>query len=146
MAIQFEGLRNVFSRRAFSNFFTIARFGPDTLAIFSLLSALAVGLYYWGIWYLSVSVLLILMILFFIESIETISLSRAEYRQIVGAKCLVLQSASPDSRGIVRLFSSDGYLDAELWSTELSQYPVATGKVATVTRMNSMILEIATRS
>jgi len=143
MTTQLEGLRNAFSRRALSNFFTIARFGPDTLAIFSLLSALAVGLYYWGTWYLSACVLLILMILFCIESIEKISLSRAEYRQIVGAKCLVIHSASPESRGIVRLFSANGYLDAELWSTELSQYPVAIGKIATVTRMNSTILEIA---
>jgi uncharacterized protein (DUF58 family) len=143
MMTQLEGLRNAFNRRALSNFFTIARFGPDTLAIFSLLAALAVGLYYWSMWYLSASVLLILMILVFVESFETISLSRAEYRQIVGAKCLVLQTASPESRGIVRLFSSDGYLDAELWSTEFSQDPITAGKVASVTRMNSTILEIA---
>ena len=130
-------------KRSFSNFFTIARFGPDTLVIFAILSAMGIGLYYWGTWYLATAVVSTLIAIFSVESFETIHLSRAEYRQIVGAKCLVLQSSSIDRRGIVRLVNSDGILDTELWSTEFSKNPVNEGNLATVTRMNSVILEIA---
>ena len=81
--------------------------------------------------------------IFCVESMETISLSRAEYREIIGTKCLVLRSASTENRGIVRLYNVGGSLDPELWSTEVSKIPVADGEVATVIAMNSMILEIA---
>lgn len=136
-------VRNAFSRESLSNFFTIARFGPDTLIVFAILSGMAIGLYYWGMWYVSVAVVSTLIILFCIESVETIVLSRAEYRQIVGARCLVIQGATSDSRGIVRLFSPDGNLDPELWSTEISQSPLSAGEMAIVTGMNSVILEIS---
>jgi hypothetical protein len=130
------------SRGPFSNFFTIARFGPDTLVIFAILSAMGIALYYWGIWYLAAAVLSTLIAIFCVESLETIHMSRAEYRQIVGARCLVLQGSSIDRRGIVRLFNVDGSLDPELWSTEVSKEPVNEGSLALVTGMNSVILEI----
>ncbi len=142
LAGQLAEMKNAFSRQSLSNFFTIARFGPDTLVIFTLLTGISLALYYWGMWYLSAAVILTLIILFMIESTETISLSRAEYRQILGSKCLVIQSATPGSRGIVRLYSSAGCLDGELWSTDYSQSPIRAGKIATVTGINSTILQI----
>ena len=146
MTSQVGATKNIISRQVFSNFFTIARFGPDTLFIFTLLSTLAAGLYYWGLWYLSLSVVLTLAVLLIVESTETISLSRAEDRQILGARCLVLQSASPERMGIVRLFSSNGNLDPELWSTDYSKVRLETGKIGVVTGMNSVILEITPAS
>jgi hypothetical protein len=143
MKLELTGeLRTAFSRRSLSNFFTIARFGPDTITIFSVLSALTLVLYYWGLGYLSIPVILTLAILFCIESTETISLSRAEYREIVGAKCLVVRGAVRDNRGIVQLYNSDGTLDPELWSAE-SAHSLEDGAVAKVTGMRSVILEIA---
>ena len=138
-----DGLRATLSRRSLSNFFTIARFGPDTIFVFAVLSAMTGALYYAGLPYLSIPVFLTLMVLFFVESVETISLSRAEYKQIIGTRCLVIRSASTERRGIVKLIDSKGKLDQELWSTELSQNPVMEGTVAIVTGMNSAILEIA---
>ncbi len=143
MTTRLEGFQNAFNRRSLSNFFTIARFEPDTLLVFGLLSALTLALYCWGLWYMALSVVLILIVIFCVESTETIHMARAEYRQIVGAKCLVLQRASRENRGIVRLITPDGNLDPELWSTELSQTPVEEGNIATVTGMKSVILEIA---
>lgn len=137
------GNRSTFSTGSLTNFFTIARFGPDTLATFGLLTCLTVVLYYLGAWYLSLAVVGTIVVIFCVESTETISLSRAEYRKIVGAKCLVLQSASAEKRGIVRLYNTNGSLDLELWSTEVSKSPANEGEVATVTGMSSMILEIA---
>ncbi len=143
MSAKIEPPKTTLNRWSLSNFFTIARFGPDTLFIFGILSVLIVALYVWGIWYLSMATAIGLGVILCVESVETISLSRAEYRLIVGAKCLVLRSASPESRGIVRLFNSDGNLDSELWSTEFSTSPVQEGFVATVTGIKSVILEIA---
>ena len=143
MPARIEQLRTPINRRSLSTFFTIARFGPDTLFVFASLSVLSVTLYLGGLWYLSLTTLIGLGVIFCVESFETISLSRAEYRQIVGAKCLVLQPASPESRGIVRLFTSDGNLESELWSTEFSTSPVQEGSVAVVTGIKSVILEIS---
>lgn len=126
-----------------ANFFTVARFGPDTLAIFGLLACLTGVLYYIGTWYLSLAVVATVVVIFCVESTETINLSRAECRKIVGAKCLVIQVASAESRGIVRLYNANGLLDPELWSTEVTKFPAKEGQVATVTAMNSVILEIA---
>jgi hypothetical protein len=142
--LRFEGLQDTFSRRTLSNFFTIARFGPDTLVVFSLLSVLGAGLYFWGMWYMAVAVVLTIGLIFLAESSEMISLSRAEYPQILGSRCLVLKRATKESRGIVRLYDSRGHLEHELWSTEFSDSSVSEGAVAKVIGMKSVILEIAT--
>jgi len=142
MKVKTLELRGTVNRRTLPNFFTIARFGPDTLFIFGILSLLIGVLYFWGTWYLLSAVVIGLLVIFCVESIETISLSRAEYRHIVGAKCLVVQSATTEARGIVRLFTSDGKLESEMWSTEYSKSPVEEGKVAIVAGMKSVILEI----
>jgi|SRR5579872_3845432 len=138
-----SGSRHVIGRKSFSDFFSIARFGPDTLAIFGLLSGLATVLYHFDLWYLTGAVLATLFVLFLVEAVETITLSRAEYRKIVGAKCLVIKEATRENRGIVRLFGSDGNLVRETWSTEFSQAPVPEGSLAKVTGMRSVILEIS---
>ena len=143
MSRSYPLFQNALNRQSFSNFFNIARFGPDTMVIFGLLAGLAALLYYVALWYLSSAVLVTIIVIFCVESAETIVLSRAEDRKIVGAKCLVIKRATPESRGIVRLFNSNGSLDQEAWSTEFSQIPVPTGSLARVTGMRSVILEIS---
>jgi hypothetical protein len=130
------------SRQRLSDFFTIARFGPDSIGVFAFLGILSFGLYYSGFWYLSSAIIVLFGIIFFIECIEKISLSRAQTRRVIGARCLVVQKATGDHRGIVRLFDPEGSLEYELWSIECSNQAVETGQVAIVTGMNSIILEI----
>jgi len=137
-----SGFGNAFSRQKLSNFFTIARFDPDVLAIFALLSALAVVLWYFGLPYLSYPFLGLISVIFLIESTERISLSRPEPRRIIGAKCVIVQKATRERRGIVRLFTSDDRLELETWSTEMSLQSIEVGEIAIVSSMNSVILEI----
>ena len=129
------------NRRAASSFFTIARFEPDTLGLFGLLAAATAGLLLTGWVYLSLLTSGVLVVIFVIESMETIHLDRVEERRIVGAKCLVLKRASATERGIARLFRADGRLDPELWSFEAAS-PVEEGEVALVRGMRSVILEV----
>lgn len=128
--------------RAISSFFTIARFEPDTLALFGLLIAATVALFLYGFVYLSYLTAGVLVLIFLIESSETITLDRAEHRRIVGAECLVLKRVSTTERGIARLFKADGRLDPELWSVEASS-PIMEGEVALVNGMRSVILLVA---
>jgi hypothetical protein len=130
------------SRRAASSFFTIARFEPDTLAVFGLLVAATAALLAFGSVYLSLLTSGVLLLIFAIESSETIQLDRAKERRIVGARCLVLKRASATERGLARLFKADGRLDPELWSFEAAS-PVEEGETALVRRMRSVILEVA---
>lgn len=107
-----------------------------------MLTGVTIALYYWGFWYLSYVVMLALLVLLCIESTETISLSRAENRQIIGAKCLVIREATLDSRGIVKLFDSNGDLDGELWSTEFSNTLASEGSIVQVVAIKSIVLQI----
>jgi membrane protein implicated in regulation of membrane protease activity len=124
-----------------SSFFTIARFEPDTLAVFCLLAAAAEVLYVLGSTYLSILMVWALAVIFLIEASETISPERAEYRQIVGSRCIVLKRASLTERGIARLLRADGRLDAELWSFEASS-PFKEGEAALVCGTRGVVLEI----
>ncbi|MGI0090850.1 MAG: hypothetical protein ACREBS_03990 [Nitrososphaerales archaeon] len=133
----------ILSSQSLSSFFTIARFGPDTLVIFGLLIASTVSLLFYGLVYFSLMTAGALVVIFLVESVETIGLARAESRQIVGAKCMVLKQTSLGERGIVKLFAPDGRLDPELWSAE-SNTMIRAGEVARVTGIRSIILEVTT--
>lgn len=138
----FSSFGNAFSRQKLSNFFTIARFDPDVLGIFGLLTVIAAVPWYLDLSYLSYPILGLILVIFLIESTERISLSRPEPRRIIGAKCLIIQKATRERRGIVRLFTPDDRLELETWSTEVSSQLVEAGEIAIVTGMNSVILEI----
>jgi hypothetical protein len=83
----------------------------------------------------------LLLVIFAIESSETIQLDRVKERRIVGARCLVLKRASATERGLTRLFKADGRLDPELWSFEAASL-VEEGETALVRGMKSVILEV----
>src|ERR1700733_7085510 len=125
-----------------SSFFTIARFEPDTLAVFCLLGAGAEVLHLLGSTFLSILMVWALVVIFLIEASETISPGRAEYRQIIGSRCIVLKRSSLTERGIARLLRADGKLDAELWSFEASS-PISEGEAALVSGTRGVVLEIA---
>jgi hypothetical protein len=129
-------------RRAASPFFTIARFEPDTLGVFGLLAAATAALLVTGSVYLPLLTSGVLLVIFAIESSETIQLDRVKERRIVGARCLVLKGASSTERGLARLFRADGRLDPELWSFEAAS-PIEEGETALVRSMRSVILEVA---
>jgi hypothetical protein len=129
-------------RRAGSSFFTIARFEPDTLAVFGVLAAAAAALLFiFRSTYLSALTIVVFAVIFLIEASETINLGRAESREIVGARCFVLKVSSGTQRGIARLFKADGQLEMELWSFEASS-PLEEGETAIVSGMNSVILRV----
>ncbi|MGI0080058.1 MAG: hypothetical protein ACRECH_10585, partial [Nitrososphaerales archaeon] len=124
------------------HFFTIARFGPDAIAVFILLGLGAIFLDAYGFRYISIVTAATLAIIFFVESIEIIHLSSPQRRLLVGAKCLVVTRASKTERGVVRVYAyPDGKLDSELWSAESGSL-IEEGKFATVIGIRSIILQI----
>ena len=129
-----------------STFFTIARFGPDTMVILGALAAATVVLFYSGFPdYLPLATASVLGVIFLVESVETISLERPYYRQILGARCFVVKKAGRVEKGIVKLYTPEGVLENELWSSE-SEIDIPEGDSAVVVGMRSAILEIAAPS
>ena len=128
--------------QSISSFFTIARFGPDTLLVFGILAIATIALIEVQFPYLSYLTAVTLLVIFLVESFEMITLQRAEKRQIVGAKCFVIKRASIGERGIARLFTADGKLDPETWSIE-STFTLEEGQIGVVTGLHSIILEIS---
>lgn len=132
-------------RSGISSFFTIARFEPDTLALFAVLVGMTATLLLLDSVYLSLLVAGVFVAIFLVESFETIRLERAEYRQIVGARCLVTKRASATETGIARLLGADGRPEQEFWSIEASS-PISEGETALVSGMRSVILLVAPMS
>jgi hypothetical protein len=128
--------------QSISSFFTIARFGPDTLVVFGILAIVTIALVAVQLPYLSYLTAVTLLVIFLVESFEMITLQRAEKRQIVGVRCLVIKRASIGERGIARLFTADGKLDPETWSIE-STLTLEEGQIGVVTGLHSIILEIS---
>jgi membrane protein implicated in regulation of membrane protease activity len=128
--------------QSLSSFFTIARFGPDTLVIFGILAIVTFALIAVQLPLLSYLTAVTLLVIFLVESFEMISLQRAEKRQIVGAMCFVIKRVSIGERGVARLFSVDGKLDPETWSIESTSI-LEVGQIGVVTGLHSIILEIS---
>lgn len=124
-----------------SNFFTIARFGPDTLFIFALLILGSVALFRYGFILFAILACFTLLAIFAAESVEVIHQSRPQKKSVVGARCRVIRRITGGSRGVVRLYDSHGRLDPELWSGE-STFLLEEGTVATVADSNGVILQI----
>lgn len=125
----------------FSSFFTIARFGPDSIVILGGLGVAAVLLYLYDLGLLSIAVALAFTVVFAAESSEVIQLGRASQNKIVGGKCLVTKRISKGERGIIRIMKEDGEFFSELWSAE-SDSIIEDGEVATITGINSIILQV----
>jgi len=128
-------------REQLSSFFTIARFGPDSILIFVLLGILGSVIYELGFIIPAIAVAGAFSIIFWAESVETIQLKRVEPRKIIGSRCLVVkQIGGRASRGIVKMYKDEsGDLEHELWSAE-SNLLIEKGKVATVKGISSIIL------
>ena len=125
------------------SFFTIARFGPDSIVILGLLGITALVFYLLALPYLSVLVFATLVVIFCAESMETINLDRAHESRIIGARCLVVKKISKEERGIVRVYDSEGNLSYELWSAESQgSKSIAEGKTANIIGIRSIILQI----
>ena len=127
-----------------SSFFTIARFGPDSIVIFCLLGFAALALFAYGFIFPAAVISCTFAIIFWAESVEMIHFSRAKPRQIVGSRCLVIrQIAGRTNRGIVKIYKGGSEasieLDPELWSAE-SDSVIEAGTIAIVTGTRSMIL------
>ncbi len=126
----------------YSNFFTFARFGPDTIFIFALLTLGTLALCEYGLFYLAASTCGTLFAIFAAESVEVIHQSRPQQKKIVGARCLIVRSVSLGSRGVVKLYEKQGKLDPEFWSGE-SDCLLEEGATAMVVGSNGIILQIA---
>ena len=134
-------------KRINAPFASMARFGPGSIIIFSLLAVCAIALVLLRIDYLALVVGLLLIVIFFVKTAEVIRLSAPVERQIVGMRCLVMKQVGTNERGIVRVYRSNGELDPELWSAELanslgSVNAINEGEIARVVTMKSIILQI----
>ena len=130
-----------------SSFFTIARFGPDSIVILCLLGFAALAFFAYGLILPAAVISCTFAIIFWAESVEMIHFSRAKPKQIVGSRCLVIkQIAGRTNGGIVRIYKggseASGELDPELWSAE-SDSVIEAETTAIVTGTRSVILLVA---
>jgi membrane protein implicated in regulation of membrane protease activity len=137
-----SGSNEWYSRATYlSTFFTIARFGPDSVGILGGLGAAAFLLYYYNLDLLSVAVALCFAVVFAAESSEVIDLGHVSRSTYVGGKCLVVRKISRGERGVVKVMKSDGEFSSELWSAE-SDSLVEQGTIARVVGIESIILQV----
>ncbi len=101
-----------------NTFFTIARFEPDSILIYSILVAMTLILYFLGFYYFALMPLVTLGVIFAVESSETIYLDYPPQKELLGAKCIILKEVAKGEKGVVKLCDSQGKPSWELWSAE----------------------------
>lgn len=139
-----EGSPRHSGQRAFaSKFFTLARFEPDSIVVYSLFALTAIILFDFGFRLLAIVPLCTLALLFLVESYEAIDFEHPTNTRLDGAKCLVLTGITKSSRGVVKIIDGQGKLNQwELWSAN-SQYSILKGEIAFVKSVrNGLILEV----
>jgi membrane protein implicated in regulation of membrane protease activity len=125
-----------------SNFFTIARFEPDSMLIYATLVTMAVILYATGFSYIAIMPVVTLGTILTVESLETIRLEHPPTRQLLGKRCRVLRQISKAEKGVVKIADPQGRDSWELWSAE-STASLQEGSTALITGMRGgMILEV----
>ena len=124
-------------------FFSLARFGPGSIATLGLLALLAAALYLLDLKYFAILAASGFILIFGIKSFEIIQLSRPKERQFVGKKCLVIRRVSLDQRGVVKVYRDGTNLDPETWSAELARGAmIEEGKTAKIVGMRSIVLQV----
>lgn len=124
-------------------FFSLMRFGPGTVAILAILLVLALVMYFTHLAYLAILVGVVLVLIFFVKSIEVINPGLPEERKLVGSSCLVVKAVTKGTRGIVKLYRDNGELDPELWSAELAEgEEIPEGSNARVVAARGIILQV----
>lgn len=124
-------------------FFSLARFGPGSIATLSLLALLAAGLYLIGLKYFAILAAAACIFIFAIKSFEIIQLSRPKERELAGKICLVIKRVSADQRGIVKVYRDGTNLDPETWSAELARGGmIEEGKTAKIVGIRSIVLQV----
>jgi membrane protein implicated in regulation of membrane protease activity len=124
------------------NFFSIARFGPDTLFLLGALSVVTLFLFQLRFTYSAIVTFGAMGVIFAIESVEMIHLEPTREKRIVGAECLVIDKITRSERGIVRIYDlDDREFGSELWSAE-SDCVLEEGTIARVTGISSIILRV----
>ncbi len=124
-------------------FFSLARFGPGSIATLSLLALLAAALYLLGLKYFSILPAASCVLIFAIKSVEILQLSRPEERRFVGKRCLVIKRVGVDQRGVVKVYRDGTNLDPETWSAELAcGGMIEEGKTAKIVGMRSIVLQV----
>ena len=124
-------------------FFSLARFGPGSIATLSLLALLAAVLFLFGLKYFAILAAAGGILIFAIKSVEILQLSKPEERQLVGKRCLVIRRVSASQRGVVKVYRDATNLDPETWSAELARgVVIEEGKTAKIVGMRSIVLQV----
>ena len=99
-------------------FLSLARFGPGSILLLSILAIFAALLLYAHLEYLSITVVLATVVIFAVKSSETLQMGRPEQRNIIGQRCFIITKVTKQERGVVRVYEDGGNLNPELWSAE----------------------------
>jgi hypothetical protein len=111
-----------------ARFFTIARFEPDSILVYSLIAFAGVGIYEEGFRYLAFVPFFAFILLLLVECFEEIEIHHPAKTSVVGSRCIVVNSISKSNRGVVKLMEESGTLkEWELWSAD-SKYSIHWGK------------------
>ena len=125
----------------YATFFSWTRFSPSTLAIFVLLSIMALLLFKLKFWYVAPLPLAVALLILYVKSMEVIKIEKIEPVQIVGKKCYVIKEISNSELGVVKLFRNNGKLSHETWSaTTNSGKAIREGTTARVDGMRGIQL------
>ncbi len=130
------------AKNSASTFFTIARFEPDSMVIYTALVAMVVILCATGFEYVALMPVVTLGTILTVESLETIRLEHPPTKQLLGRTCRVLKQISRAEKGVVKIFDPRGLDSWELWSAESSS-SLQEGSTALITGIRAgMILEV----
>jgi membrane protein implicated in regulation of membrane protease activity len=127
------------------NFFSIARFGPDSIFLISAFAVATVLLFEFGLRYAALVTLAAVFAVFGLESAEMIQLDKVRERNLVGVDCLVTKKISKGERGFVKVYDQEaGRFGSEIWSAESSTL-LEEGSIARVVGVKSIILRVVSR-